>query len=198
MAYELEKTFFESWTFSAGASFAASILICETLPASTYTSSYLFTATTLLLLESVIIGIYNIILWPRFLSPLRHLPTVTDGASFINGQLATIVKEPSGVPLRKWMNEIPNDGFIRYLHFLNRERLLLLSPKTLAEVLVNNTQDFAKPNLLKTGIGKILGNGLLLAGGEEHKIQRKGLGPAFNFRHTKLMYPLFWSKGEKW
>ena len=195
MAYELEKSFFESWTFSAGASFAASILICETLPPSTYTSSYLFTATTILLLESVILGIYNAILWPRFLSPLRHLPTVTDGASLINGQLATIVKEPTGVPLRRWMNEIPNDGFIRYLHFLNRERLLLLSPKTLAEVLVNKTQDFAKPNLLKTGIGKILGNGLLLVGGEEHKIQRKGLGPAFNFRHIKEMYSLFWSKG---
>lgn len=195
MAYKLEKSFFESWTFSAGASFTASILICETIPPSTYTSSSLFTATPILLLEFMILGVYSIILWPRFLSPLRHLPIVTDGAGFMNGQLATIVEEPSGVLLRRWMNEIPNNSFIRYLHFLDRKRLLLLSPKTLAEVLVNKTQDFAKLDLLKTGIGKILGNGLLLVGGEEHKIQRKGLGSAFNFRHIKVMYPLFWSKG---
>ena len=92
------------------------------------------------------------------------------------------------------MHEIPNDGFIRYMHFLNRERLLLLSPKTLAEILVVRTRHFAKPDLSKTGIGKILSNGLLLVGVEEHKIQRKGLIPTFNLRHIKVMYPIFWSK----
>ena len=51
-----------------------------------------------------------------------------------------------------------------------------------------------KPDFVVSGIGRILGIGILFAEGDEHKKQRKSLSPAFHFRHIKQMYPTFWSK----
>lgn len=92
---------------------------------------------------------------------------------------------------------MPNNGMIRYLGLLNQERLLLTSPKALAEVLVTKNYDFAKPGMVRYSIGRILGVGVLLAEGDEHKFQRKNLMPAFAFRHTKDLYPVFWNKARE-
>lgn len=119
------------------------------------------------------------------------------GGSFFNGQFAAITRDPSGIPLRRWINEIPNNGLIRYLHLFNHERLMVTSPKGLAEVLVTKSYDFIKPELLRSGIGAILGIGILFAEGDEHKVQRKNLMPAFSFRHIKELYPIFWSKARE-
>lgn len=96
--------------------------------------------------------------------------------------------------MRRWINEIPNDGLIRYKHLFNRDRLLVTSPKGLAEVLTTKSYDFVKPAFMRAGIGELLGVGVLLAEGDEHKAQRKNLMPAFNFRHIKELYPVFWVK----
>ncbi len=42
-------------------------------------------------------GAYWAVVYPHFVSPLRHLPEPS-GGSFLNGQQAAIRKEPSGVP----------------------------------------------------------------------------------------------------
>lgn len=76
----------------------------------------------------------------------------------------------------------------------NQERLLVTSPKALGEVLVTKNYDFQKPPLLRFGLGRIVGNGVLLAEGDEHKFQRKNLMPAFAFRHVKDLYQVFWAK----
>jgi cytochrome P450 len=107
-----------------------------------------------------------------------------------------VINEPSGIPQRRWTNEIPNDGLLRYLHLWNKERLLVTSPKALAEVLTTKSYDFIKPGLLRNGIGRVLGVGVLLAEGDDHKTQRKNLSPAFHFRHVKELYPIFWAKSQ--
>lgn len=95
---------------------------------------------------------------------------------------------------RVWCENIPNDGIIRYLDMFNTEILLIVSPTALTEVLVQKPYEFMKPPILVTGLGRILGVGVLLAEGEEHKKQRKNLMPAFAFRHIKELYPIFWRK----
>ena len=119
------------------------------------------------------------------------------GGSFWNGQQRRISKEPTGVPQEDWINSVPNDGLIYYRSILNRERLLPTSPQALAEVLVQKSYEFIKPSQLRNGLGRILGIGLILAEGDEHKVQRKNLMPAFAFRHVKDLYPIFWSKSCK-
>lgn len=92
---------------------------------------------------------------------------------------------------------IPNEGLIRYYWLLNRERLLITSPKALAEVLVTNNYAFQKPENVRSMLGRVLGYGVLLAEGDEHKRQRRNLMPAFAFRHIKDLYPVFWDKARE-
>jgi hypothetical protein len=57
--------------------------------------------------------------------------------------------------------------------------------------------EFIKPGHFREGLARILGVGILLAEGDEHKRQRKALMPAFAFRHIKELYPVFWSKSRE-
>jgi hypothetical protein len=86
------------------------------------------------------------------------------------GNFATILREPNGIPMRTWVNTIPNEGMIRYNMILNAERILLTSPKALGEVLVTKNYEFIKPTQIRHGLGRILGVGVLLAEGDEHKV----------------------------
>lgn len=132
------------------------------------------------------------------------------------GQFFRIMRDASGDPQRCWIEEVPNDGLIRYRHAFNRERVLPATPKALGEVLVTKNYDFIKPPEFKVGLGRILGIGILLAEGEEHKVkpaqysalvyykyltyrqkQRRHLMPAFSFRHIKDLYPTFWTKSRE-
>jgi cytochrome P450 len=111
---------------------------------------------------------------------------VCHGRSF-RGAILTIIRVAT----------VPNDGLIRYLGVFNMERLLIVSPKALAEVLVTKSYDFMKPSTMRNGIGRILGFGILFAEGDVHKAQRKDLMPAFAFRHIKELYPIFWEKSRE-
>lgn len=91
------------------------------------------------------------------------------------GHFFKIMREPAGDPQRQWVQEVPNDGIIRYQFAFNAERILLTSPKALAEVLVTKNYEFIKPKRLREGIGQLLGIGILLAEGEEHKVSRSTL-----------------------
>ncbi|KAH7328415.1 cytochrome P450 [Stachybotrys elegans] len=139
---------------------------------------------------------YSAIVYPYFLSPLRHLPEPA-GSHWLMGQATTIRKEPTGAPARRWVQEIPHKGLIRYRWFFNRERVLPCSAKALAEVLVTKSYSFQKPAPASRFLSRVLGDGLLVVEGDEHKHQRRQLMPAFSFRHVKNLYPVFWSKARE-
>jgi hypothetical protein len=89
---------------------------------------------------------------------------------------------------------VPNEGLLRFPVLFNQHSLFLTDPSSLQEVLSQKTYDFEKPKDLRDFLRLILGNGLVVVEGDEHKFQRKHLTPAFHFRHIKELYPLFWSK----
>lgn len=72
--------------------------------------------------------------------------------------------------MQSWINEIPNEGLIYYRFILNAERIFVTSPKGLAEVLVHKNYDFIKPKQLVDELGYVLGIGILVAEGDEHKV----------------------------
>lgn len=132
----------------------------------------------------------------------------------MTGHFRRILKDPTGEPQREWIDTVENDGLIYYRWFFNEPRVLPTSPKALAEVLVQRNYEFIKPLRFRTGIGRLLGIGILLAEGDEHKVgfpkpyhqiaeanfvqrQRRALMPAFSFRHIKDLYPIFWSKSRE-
>jgi cytochrome P450 len=119
------------------------------------------------------------------------------GAHFLLGHFPRIYKDPTGEPQREWIDTVKNDGVIYYRWIFNESRVLITSPKALGEVLVQRNYEFVKPERLRKGLGRLLGVGILLAEGDEHKRQRKLLMPAFSFRHIKDLYPIFWSKSQE-
>ncbi|KAL9098999.1 MAG: hypothetical protein Q9163_005435 [Psora crenata] len=184
------------WTPMALASAGGSIVLVQFTPTYSKHESHIQTFSLLFVFCVICIALYRVILYPYLFSPLRHLPS-PPGGSFWNGHFKRISNEPSGVPQQDWINNVPNNGLIYYKTFLNEERLLLTSPQALAEVLTLQSYDFIKTPQLSSGLGRILGRGLVLVEGEEHKAQRKMLLPAFAFRHIKGLYPIFWSKSCK-
>lgn len=70
----------------------------------------------------------------------------------------------------KWMTTVPNDGLIYYTSFLNSERVILASPQAIHEVLQINAYDFVKPPFVRRALLGPLGNGLVLAEGDDHKV----------------------------
>lgn len=74
---------------------------------------------------------------------------------------------------------------------------MLAGPRALAEVLVTRAYDFQKPAQIRWSLSRILGEGLLIAEGDVHRQQRRGLLPAFSYRHVKDLYPVFWDKSRE-
>jgi len=137
---------------------------------------------------------YEILIFPHFLSPLRHIPG-PKSISIWNGQFPLIHKQPSGQPLIKWLDEVPNDGLIRYLAFCNVERIFPTNPKVLQEVMHTKGYIFQKAPMVRRSIGKLLGmHGMLFSEGEQHKAQRRHMLPAFSYRHLRDLIPNFWGK----
>jgi hypothetical protein len=94
------------------------------------------------------------------------------------------------------LEDIPK-GLLRYRSLLGFERLLVVSPEALVDVLVTKSYEFRKPLLVVKLLKQILGRGILLAEGNDHQIQRKTLLPAFAFRHVKELYPVMWRVGQR-
>jgi cytochrome P450 len=102
---------------------------------------------------------------------------------------------PLGDTLLQFMKDVPNEGLISIPSIFGIHKLLLLTnPASLGEVLVHKSYDYEKPTELRGFLRLILGDGLIVVEGDEHKFQRKHISPAFGFRHVKDLYPKFWSK----
>ncbi|KAF2848656.1 cytochrome P450 [Plenodomus tracheiphilus IPT5] len=140
--------------------------------------------------------VYGVLIYPLLLSPLRGLPSPPN-AGILLGHFPRIFAEPTGEPQRDWIDTVPNDGVIHYRWLFNEPRVLVSNPKALGEVLVARNYEFVKPERIRNGLGRLLGVGILLAEGEEHRRQRKLLMPAFSFRHVKDLYQIFWSKSQE-
>lgn len=105
-----------------------------------------------------------------------------------------LFKKPPGRDFLKWVTTIPNDGIIHFRGIFHQDRLLLTNAKALAEVLVQKSYDFEKPIKLRNFLRQVLGDGLIIVEGDEHKFQRKHIMPVFAFRHIKDLYPMMWAK----
>ena len=104
-----------------------------------------------------------------------------------------VYREP-GKTFLDWVKTIPNDGVIRFRGIFNRDRLLLTSEESLRAVLGEHSYDYVKPAPIRNFLSQILGKGLILSEGEEHKFQRKHVLPAFQIKQLRNLYPIFWDK----
>ncbi|KAK0630392.1 cytochrome P450 [Bombardia bombarda] len=123
-----------------------------------------------LLLVTLTINYTFLVIWciwiyPRFFHPLRNFPA----------QRYTL-----------------NDGIILLQGHGNSLLLTKLIPY--AGVLVSHPYYFAKWDCVCSFLRPILGDGLVVVEGEQHKFLRKNTMPAFKFGRLKELYPMMWEK----
>ncbi|KAF1989205.1 cytochrome P450 [Aulographum hederae CBS 113979] len=139
--------------------------------------------------------VYNVWIWPFFITPLRHLPGPKGGYPILGHALVPL-KRPPGVDFLRWMAEIPNDGILKFHAFFNEPTLLVTNPTAMADMLQARPYDFQKSENSRDLLRIIIGEGLLVSEGDMHKFQRKNLLPMFGFRQIKDLYPMMNIKAE--
>lgn len=131
---------------------------------------------------------------PFFTGPLRSLPHPPD-EHWILAHGRESMSKPPGARFLQWMKTVPNDGLIGINNFLFfRKDILLTTPEALIEVLNTRAYDYQKPAIARRFLKRILGRGLIVVEGKEHKVQRKSVAPAFQGRVIKELIPIFWRK----
>ncbi|OOF92899.1 hypothetical protein ASPCADRAFT_133286 [Aspergillus carbonarius ITEM 5010] len=134
--------------------------------------------------------IWGLVVYPYFVTPLRHLPTLPGNLN--HGRV--LFDDPRGRLPLQWMKTIPNDGLIHFRDIFNRSFLLATNHQALLDIMSTNTYDFEKPWRTREFLARIIGFGLILSEGGAHKKQRRALTPSFNVRHIRALYGLMWSK----
>ncbi|KAK1148962.1 hypothetical protein N8T08_007637 [Aspergillus melleus] len=157
------------------------------------------TSITLLQLLSyciLVYIVYKLLLYPRFLSPLRSLPQPKGGLPILGHSLSRF-QQPLGRTYLHFMNTVPNSGLILFRDLFHTDHLLLTSPEALAETLVRKPYHFDKPPEIRLFTCRILGGGLLTAAGGMHKMQRRHVVPSFTLKNTGRLAGLFWKRSEE-
>jgi cytochrome P450 len=144
---------------------------------------YLITIPTYLVL-------YVSYIYPFYISELRHVPTVPGFPLW--GQFVEIITNECGVPQRKWHTE--HGPIIRYFFPFGAERLAIADDKAIHQMTIKNPYNYPKPVRAKLWMVRILGEGVLLAEGQEHAHQRKALAPGFSIASIRALSPVFWQK----
>ncbi|KAI1171318.1 cytochrome P450 [Nemania sp. FL0916] len=136
-------------------------------------------------------ALFWVVVYPKFLSPLKHL---VGPRSFITVTYRNlIVKDrPPGDMFLDLTKRYPDREIISLGAF--DEEVLITRPRMLADLLVHNAYDFVKPPKINNLLRHILGDGLVMIEGDQHKFVRKNTMPAFSFRHIKDLYPMMWEK----
>jgi cytochrome P450 len=134
--------------------------------------------------------LYLSYIYPFYISELRHVPTVPGFPLW--GQFWDIITTECGVPQRKWHQE--HGPIIRYFFPFGAERLAIADDKAIHQMTIKNPYNYPKPVRAKLWMVRILGEGVLLAEGDEHVHQRKALAPGFSIASIRALSPVFWQK----
>ncbi|KAE8142743.1 cytochrome P450 [Aspergillus pseudotamarii] len=138
----------------------------------------------------VLVTIWNTLIYPYFITPLRHLPTISGNLN--NARI--VFDDPRGRLPLEWMKTVPNEGLIHFRDIVNRSYLLATNHQALLDIMSTNTYDFEKPWRARNFLARIIGFGLILSEGSAHKKQRRALTPSFNVKNIRALYSLMWEK----
>ncbi|WVQ72763.1 hypothetical protein IAR50_002323 [Cryptococcus sp. DSM 104548] len=135
-----------------------------------------------------------LVLWPiaewRLPASFRNLQGPRDD-SWIAGVLPSLLTEPVNAPHTRWTNTFGLT--LRYRIFFGIPRLLTIDPAVLSYVLYH-PELFPKCNATKRMLVDMVGKGLLVVEGAEHKKQRKALSACFTPNALKGMTSVFYDK----
>ncbi|KIL62982.1 hypothetical protein M378DRAFT_128247 [Amanita muscaria Koide BX008] len=121
--------------------------------------------------------IHRFILKPKYLSPLRRLPT-PPGAKLLSGHTLKVLRDESGKTVREWTKKYGST--LRIAGPFSADHMITIEPEYLEKILGKDAQNYAKPDHLCKVLESMFGYGLLAVAGSEHRLMRKAMNPAFS------------------
>ncbi|KAI0075643.1 cytochrome P450 [Panus rudis PR-1116 ss-1] len=128
-----------------------------------------------------------------YLSPLRSLPG-PPSPSWLYGQMKGIMASENSVLHEEWIEKYGRN--ITYTTFFSMNRLLTVDTRALNHILTHSF-DFQKPTETRELLTRLLGLGVLVAEGEQHRQQRRVLNPAFGPAQIRELTPIFNQKATQ-
>ncbi|KAK0501298.1 cytochrome P450 [Armillaria luteobubalina] len=132
--------------------------------------------------------VYWLIVYPRFFSPLRHLPGPPVGEPIL-GQARKIFSTQVGMAAREWINEY--GSIVRAVGPVGLERLIFITPEGLHQIM-SRPMDCPRPLYLRNFFELITGRGLLTVMGDEHKQMRRVMNPAFSLQNLMAQTDMYY------
>ncbi|KAK6007715.1 hypothetical protein QM012_004529 [Aureobasidium pullulans] len=137
--------------------------------------------------SSICILIGAIFIQPFFFGSLRNLPTAAQKPVWTN-----LLKEPTGRDLSRFQELNPTSQLIRYFGVLNSERLLLMDPKDLKQVMDSEAYEFGRSYLIRRLLSPVLGRtSLVVTDGADHMRCRKIMDSAFFAQYVAELSTMF-------
>ncbi|KAL1746407.1 cytochrome P450 [Schizophyllum fasciatum] len=121
--------------------------------------------------------LHQLVIYPRFLSPLRRIPGPPLGG-IVAGQFPAIIRNEAGMLQRDWVKQY--GPVVRAVGPLGIERLIFTSSEALHKIMQTDAFEYPRPDFMRNVLGIVAGNGLLTVDGQEHKMMRKAMNPAFS------------------
>lgn len=107
-----------------------------------------------------------------------------------------MAERPRGKTPLNWFRQFPDADAVVMREPLGRMILFPTSPEALRDIMSTNSYHWEKNPGIRAFLGRVIGFGLIMAEGEDHKKQRKALTPAFNIRHIRALGPLMADKTQ--
>lgn len=119
---------------------------------------------------TVLYTLYSSWIYPFYVSPLRHIPTVPGFPLW--GQFFTIITTEVGVAQREWHQQY--GPMVRYFFPFGSERLSVAEDDAIKQMTVRNPYNYPKPDRARRWMKPVLGEGkseafLASFGSTDHK-----------------------------
>lgn len=137
-------------------------------------------------------GLYKILsfFYTQWTSPLKTLPG-PPRTSFLWGNMKEIFEAENSVVHEQWSKDY--GPTIRYRGLFGLWRLYTTDLKALNHILAKS-DIYQKPETARYALTQILGNGLIVVEGNEHKVQRRIMNPAFSAIAVRELTEIFVEK----
>ncbi|KDQ54054.1 hypothetical protein JAAARDRAFT_160991 [Jaapia argillacea MUCL 33604] len=130
----------------------------------------------------------KLVLRPVF-SPLRRLQGPPSDSWFY-GNFRQVFTSENSTLQEEWVAEYGHT--LKYKGMFNLDRIVTTDLRAIQHILSNSI--YEKPPQARFFLSRVLGEGLLLVEGEEHKNQRRIMSPAFGLAHLREITDIFMEK----
>ncbi|KAF9895175.1 hypothetical protein FE257_000077 [Aspergillus nanangensis] len=128
-----------------------------------------------------------------FYDPFRDFATIKGNFNSLRLACASA----RGATTLEWIRAFPGQPIIRWRELGLRNYLLVADEEMIRDVLVNKAIDFEKPQMPRTIVGRLLGRGLAVSEGHEHRKQRFAMGPSVAAKNIRSFYPVIIEKVDR-